>query len=460
MYESYQLEQLSQFIYANQPTYQNFTQTSQLVDSWTVPPNNIGLLKQRYQTRSLLPYLSAQVQSEALFYLQNNPQISQYVNNSQTYLFDRALQNWNTPAINNWYSGWFDRFEVTYAAAVEPVVESLEEILNILPQFEDYLELRNEVISLFPVINNDPIVTEFSNLTDQVLSDPAISAAINSYYQQYISDVNELLSSTNYDAELERFYERVNGLLKGNATYQALEQGQYQAVLALDNYQQQLSRIVASGYSQFGANYSPYLDQNVLNLLPQSNQQTASWISTAASFYELYNQFWYAFYTSPSYENLAASTQVALDREIQAIQPGIEFAQTNYTRQVNSIPLIRDLRTLEIEVGNYIREQYPALDQRLEQMEEIASDLLGQTVMDVNDDGFTTFASLQSAPQVNEVEGSDDLLQATNLTLGISSHEPFVSLVDIVGDVISGDMGPTPILDNTNTFLVDALLPA
>ena len=91
------------------------------------------------------------------------------------------------------------------------------------------------------------------------------------YYQQFTTEVDQLLLNSSYKTEVERAYQRLNGLVESDPTYRLLRDTQFLTVLTLDELQRRIHDAVANCHATLGQFCNPYTDPQVLSLLPGFN---------------------------------------------------------------------------------------------------------------------------------------------------------------------------------------------
>ncbi len=183
---------------------------------------------------------------------------------------------------------------------------------------------------------------------------------------------------------MERYYERVNGLIQNDPAYQILTFLYEQHVFQLQNYQLNVAVKVQECLNLFGNACNAYEYEPVKSLINYEN--VSGIIKSIAELSELYNLFWYQFYTGESYRDLELKSKAALEETLQDVLTKVETAREKYHQQLNAFPKIRSLRNDMKSMVNELRSvsfqksngnsfSQLSLGQMLDRMADLASEL-------------------------------------------------------------------------------------
>ncbi len=375
LYHSYQLIFNSNTVSTTRPSYPSLSNLSWEIASWTSPPNDIQTLRDRFNKRLLLTYYNALLGYETQYYFWFNPDQADYMLYTKSNIDQIIQKDWGTADVTTWGADWDNRFQSKHenSETFTSVQEEMEELLDDFPAFEEYLRLNNDVVNLIPDFEEYASVKQTQDKLNEVLSDPDTSQSISYYHNSYKDQVSALLETTDVKAEMERFYEQINGLLNEDITYQLLKFTQYLQILSLEDYRKKVHDLVYNCQLIYGTWCDPYSNADIFNLI--YSQDTYDLIYYSAQFYEMYNHFWYTFYNSTQYLNLEADASEKIQTALNPVLPELTAIQEQYSNNVNSIPKIKAYRDAQINMMRDLRSKSSELDQNLTRMAQLAEDL-------------------------------------------------------------------------------------
>jgi uncharacterized protein (TIGR03437 family) len=374
MFYSFQVESFLDDLYASRPSYPRLRSLAQEIASWTLPPDSEYTLEQRYRKRLEYAALTQQLLYEAAQYFAATPQMAALFRDYFARINQIISQSADSAEIRQWSADWNTRWQNSFRSNSEytRLEQSLNQILTDYPDFKDYLRLRNEVVAQLPGFSNYPELAEVGKKTTDVLNSPSASRAVNEHYSEYTDQVGALLNSTSFKAEIERYYERLNGLINSDSRYYALKTSEYLVIASLRDFQKRVRDEVYNCYAANGNACNPYTNPRVVALY---NQNAVQLIRTAGSFYEIQNRFWHDFYNSSAYLNMESETLRRVQDTLQPVLSSLNSARSQFNERVNDLQEIRELRAAQSAFVAAARRNSPDLDQRLNRMEALAEQL-------------------------------------------------------------------------------------
>jgi hypothetical protein len=387
MYWSYEYNTTLETIRTGRPSYPALQSLAQEIASWSTPPTDTTTLRTRYAQRLALPYLQAQVELETAAFLLANPTLASQLKLVQDFLALRLSLSWQQPAAMVWYAGWQKHWLEYYFSSAAAVQEhqDFQQLLNAYPAFQEYTQLNNEVIDLLPSFNDFVAVQNVATLSTQVQTSPDVARGIATAYNQYKVQIETILTGSTIAAELETYYERLNGLVENDTTYQQLKTIEALAVVRIREQQLRIHDAVLQCYRSKGFTCDPYSDPAIFAQL-YGNDNFAL-ISGLGAFYEVYNRFWYAVYATPEYKALETDTSAKVKSALNAVSPQLQSAKQTFKSDVNAIPLVSQLNQARNDLISTIRsntaqisslpisDPSPELRKRLDRMAQLASQL-------------------------------------------------------------------------------------
>ena len=341
-YLSYELNSLLQQIVTTRPSYPVAIALAQQITSYTIPPDDNAILEGRYSQRLALAALTAQVDFEARFLLAADPVVAGQLADLAFRQMDHVQQIFASPHIVGYVNDWSTRFQSGFlnSPGFANLRLELEQIFLDFPAFREFLQLNVEVVNLLPLFNDHPALQQVSSLVTSLNADPTVAQTFAGFYQQFTTEVDQLLLNSSYKAEVERAYERLNGLVESDSTYRLLRDTQFLTVLTLDELQRRIHDAVANCHATLGQFCNPYTIPQVLSLLPGFNADHFNLLLAVGQFYELYNRFLYAFSRSEAF--LAAQTEslARVQASLAAVLPNLMAAQERLVLNLNSIPQV------------------------------------------------------------------------------------------------------------------------
>ncbi len=257
------------------------------------------------------PLLQAQLDDEEQAFLAANPAIAQQLDALTQSVAQRFEQISQSPDELIWQANWHRRWQIAYFASALGLSETqlIQQFQKDYPNFAEYQQLRREVTTLLPSLNENPVVKTFANVSDAVLADTTVNASIRQAYTRYTGEVTTALDGSTVPDIIETFSANLIALLNANAGYRALRTEE-QSVQQLEAYQQSVHDAVARCYQRDAKGCKPERDPAVVALI--NGSQTQPLINKVGAFYEHTNQFWYAFYNGDDYLALENDTKAKL----------------------------------------------------------------------------------------------------------------------------------------------------
>jgi hypothetical protein len=177
-----------------------------------------------------------------------------------------------------------------------------------------------------------------------------------------------LLAQTAYQAELERYLDRLNGLLAADAEYVAIRDTEALALSVIDQLTRQLHDAVAQCVAQLGAGCDPEAFPQVAALLPRNSTAAQQIIVAVGTFYELYNRFLHRFSRSAAFQALQGESTASLETTLAPVRPAVSAAAERLALKVDRIPQVRLARVAVATAGRSLRASSPDLDAGLVRM--------------------------------------------------------------------------------------------
>lgn len=377
---SYELDALLQQIVTTRPSYRRAAALAQTIASYTTPPNDNATLEARYSQRLELAALNAQVDAETRAWLAANPTVGRQLAEIAAQQASRVQQLVASPTARAYDSDWSRRYQEAFvnSSGFRSLSRELEQIFTDFPAFQEYLQLNREVVELLPSLANHPRVVAVSQMVAEVNASPTVARAFAEAYEEFTDDVDEELDDTTYKAEVERAYERLNGLIEADPNYKLLRETQFLAVLRSQELQKRIHDAVANCAATLDQYCDPYRNPQVLALLPAYNQGNFNLLLTVGQFYEVYNQFMYEFSRSPAYLDLQRESQERVEASLAPVRSELAAAQQEFMDEVNEIPQVSAAQKAIAELGGILRRDSRELDTRLTRMAALARTLTGQ----------------------------------------------------------------------------------
>ncbi|NTU79738.1 MAG: hypothetical protein HGA45_10110 [Chloroflexales bacterium] len=343
IYWSQELKLAREEIRQAQPSYARVVELSAQIDSWTAPAD-AAAQRERFAIRQEFLRLQARLEQEQAAFLNRNPELKHHLAELENWLSSRVDLLQSDTNFLRWHAEWARRWEREYAVSDQGMTTALmaRELVEDFPTFTRYQQVRRELVDLLPGLDDSPPVQRFTQIKDAVANDTAADEQVRQNYEQYLTQVEQTLGTTEAPVILERFYNLLNGLIKGDATFRRLEQQNQSVIGALEARQRLIHAAVASCFER-DSDCDPYGDREVTDQLYSSEARQL--IADASSFYEQYNSFWYNFYTSQSYLDLENETKAALSAPMSSVQSALTAAKEQYDSDLAAIPQLRRLRT-------------------------------------------------------------------------------------------------------------------
>jgi hypothetical protein len=347
------------------------------IAGWTTPPQDSAILTDRYFTRYLLNYYQAQVQYEALAYLYTYPQEMQLLTNYSNLANQTAVAIFNSPDVINWYNDWNLRYQAAQVASPELNV-MMNELLAAYPSFQTYMDLLLEIRQITTQVGDIPSVQNATNLVIATQNDQDFNNAVAQQYDAYKNRVSELLGQTSFIAQMESYYEQLNGLIVQDPSYQALLLQYQQITQAIQIYQYEMALAVNNCQTLYGTACNAYVDPTVSALMQSGRPSTLA--NEYATFSEAYSFFWYQFYNSEGYKTLEANSQLSIEEAIAQVIPQITAARQEYKQSIEALPQKSTLHTAMLAAYNDLlsvplSDNITTVGTALEQMATLATGL-------------------------------------------------------------------------------------
>ena len=381
LFWSYQLNALYNAFFVQAPSYQTLVALANEVASWTVAATDIPTLKQRYEIRTRLLQTYASVAYETNVNLILNGW-GPWIRDVQTFLALRLQANAQTPEVQAWDTDWTNRWVDGFAGA--PGFTQLSNKMNDLfaqfPLFQEYLDLRNEMVgSVIPSFEQDPVLDNLINQTAALQQNQSAIQPVTQLYNGFTQDVRSLVDASNVNAEIERYYEQLNGLIINTPEFIELVNRANSVLVQLQNYQKTVHDLVLP-YVQNGRPEQVYSDPNIVNFILSS--QTTLLIRATGDLYVLYNLFWYAFFNGSSYAGLERDTESRVAGAAASIEGSILARKQRFNSDIMGITPIRQFFDLRENAVATLRSQSSRLNNGLNRMSEIVAELFNVTSVD------------------------------------------------------------------------------
>ncbi|MFN3334607.1 MAG: hypothetical protein ACK47M_19060 [Caldilinea sp.] len=319
-----------------------------------------------------------------LYYLYVTPGALAWVLDVTQFLGDRLLAAWQRDDATQWFADWQTRWLSAYAAA--PEFATLESAVTALaadfPAFAEYMQLNQQVRDLTTAFDSEPAVQDFAAQTEALFADQAAANQVEAEYNAYLTRMRNALHTVSFDAELERYYEELNGLVLANDLYQMLATVQYGTILLVDDFQRQVHDAVYACLYYLGNQCNPYTYIDVVALY---NQSFVDLMWLAGDFYEAHTLFWWIFYQHDSYTTLEQASLQELSDLTASVAPALEDARSDFKAAVAALPQVADLRANASNLVATLRGRSgvttaataaaASLDQALTRMSELVIEL-------------------------------------------------------------------------------------
>lgn len=368
MYWDYRLRYFTALLYSYFDSYTFITNLSNKIASWK-PSHNKKILKERFLKRLQLNYYNARLKYQVQDYFLKYPDEREAFSLVSNYLIQRFLQKWESHDAIIWANDWEKRFKHTHdnSEGFINVLETFEKFLSDYPALEEYLSLNNDIVNLSKTFEDFPEVEHITKMIMDVLSDDNVAQEIANHYNSYITQVFNVLLSSNVFAEMERYYENLTVLLFSNETYQEFTKTDSQVL----NNLQELQRIIHDYLNECSLDESCINEaQNELN-----KDYVKDYITSVAEFYERYNIFWHHFYNSNEYLALENESIQQVQKELTPIINDLRSAQIEYINKVSNIPQVKALYDAMKDLIVMLRNGSSEFDQKLVRMSELVVEL-------------------------------------------------------------------------------------
>lgn len=374
----------------------SYNQTAALyyeVSSWTTPASDLATLRSRYEKRQQLADAYNNLIKETLTAVLNNATWGSWVLEVNAFLLQRLQENWTISQAVTWNSDWSSRWQNTFAAnsGYSNLVNRYNQITQQYPAFEEYLQLNLEVVERLPAYETDPQTVRVRELTANLLQNTTVAGTVSNSYTSYTTTVKQAVRSTNFSAEVERYFERANQLLANDPTYRDLYSNQYYWVTELTRYHEIMFNEVL-----------PYAQQGRWDLLPYdpeiqyylNRNYTFQVIANVGGFYELNNSYLQSFYASTAFANLEDDSQARIQSALQPVAQSIQNAGARFNNEVTNISQIRTLNTERNSLLAKIRNNSFGIDRRLTDMAKLLEELRSSTAVKERENGPPASLSL------------------------------------------------------------------
>lgn len=379
IYCDYELNQRLADIYITRPAYQTLVDALHEINSWTTPPNDFAMLKERYFKRMQLGYLFAELEYDMKLFFFYNPSVLQELEALNAAVTQRLQQIYGSNVIMSWYADWENRYFSAHYSSPEfaQLTQEYNQLIGDFPAVEKYYKLDNDLNTLIQGLVNDVSVKRVSKLVDKVLINQDVSNEIAQHNNNYIVQINELMNTTNLTAEVERFYEKTNGLVLGNETAQFYRDAYLNNKVLLQDFKKKVHDAVYNCYVQYGNWCNPYENPEVINLYSLYTGDIFNWAHDTGSSYAYYNLFFHNFYKSSDYKDLEAEATARVQDTIDTIRPGIKDLQENYSENIGNIPMIKKTREALNDLIFILCNKSSRLYQTITHMAKLSAELIG-----------------------------------------------------------------------------------
>lgn len=343
LYWAYERTQARDRIRAGLPSYARWSNLADEIARWQSPAADEATQRARYAKRQELQLLEARLEEEEAAFLAANSEVSANLDSLTSWLLDRIDHVQLDPAFVRWQADWDKRWSRAYFASPNGVatVQAAQQINANYPAFQEYQQVRRELVDLLPSLEESPPVRRFAQVKTEVLADQQANQQVRDLYAQHLSRQLAILQGNQIPVLTENFYNQLNGLLNRNQTYRDLQEQEREVIRALEDRQAQIHAAVRACFDR-DPDCDPYSDRVVRELLYSSRAREL--ISQAGAYYEASNRFWYSFYVSQEYLDLENQTKAAMQAPLSAVQPQLQELQREFQQQLRALPHMVRLR--------------------------------------------------------------------------------------------------------------------
>lgn len=343
LYWSHERTQALDRIRVGRPSYARMAALEAEIASWRSPAADEATQRARYATRQEYQLLQSRLDEELAAFFAANPDVAVSLESLNSWLLDRIDQVQLDPAFVRWQADWDRRWYQAYFASPEgaATVQMAQQISADYPVFQEYQQVRRELVDLLPSLNDSPPVKRFANVKAEVLGDVQANSQVRDLYAQHLNRQLAILNGTQIPVLTETFYNQLSGLLNSDPTYLDLQDQEREVIQALRDRQGQIHAAVRACYDR-DPDCDPYGDRAVRELL--YSDRARQLISASGSYYEAFNRFWYSFYAGQDYLDLENQTKADLRAPLSAVQPQIQALQAEFQQGLRALPHMSRLR--------------------------------------------------------------------------------------------------------------------
>lgn len=406
VYYSYWLQGTMQQIYTATATYTSYVgPLLQEMSTWTAT-NNADELQARTYKRMLLSYYTAWMEYEVYVFFYYNPQVYANVELASQWVGSRTAALLRDADVEAWYAGWQQDYAHTFTVTSE-VEAKTEAILADYPTFRQYADLNREIVDLLPTLQDETAVQQATETTLEVLGSEQVRQALGNAVNTYTAEVQNLLGATNFAAEMERYYGRVNSRLGTDADFQAVTAYADQQWQRLLQYEYAVYAAVNNCFARYGNACNPALDPATQSLVGSDDVIDLA-VNLSVALDDL-NAYWYDFYNGGAYHQIETDARARMASTFSQITPQVESAKARFRNAVDNISEIKSHRRTMLELAGTLRSTSVA--------GKTGSTTLGQML--------DQMAALRTALESGNVAGEADPAVPTTMMLYPNYPNPF-----------------------------------
>ena len=355
IYWSYELTAFLNQIRALQPSYQHLLTLYGEISTWTAPPNDNSVLIERYFKRLYFHYLHSALDYETNAYLATDVTAGQWIRQVSQNLVQLVITRLSSDVVNTWYDNWIDRFYQAYLAAIEPLVDELDALFAEYPDYKELIDLTGIVKDDIPNYRQHTDVQTMTADSFALFNNPTATQEVQALYDRYQLLNQTLTGTTQLWVEIERFYERLNGLLINNDAYQLLVNQQYPVFLDFQAYYTLIHNAVANCYFINGVFCDPYSDTVALQLINSSEYQEL--IGLVSVYYTIGDTFTYLFYQTDDYKTLENNMATRVRNTLAPVKDLLDANRKLFVDDFNAIAQIKTFRENQSALLTALRQQ-------------------------------------------------------------------------------------------------------
>ena len=251
----------------------------------------------------------------------------QSINN---WLQKRNQQIFSATGATSWFVDWANRWKKTLQITdgYAELKQDMDQFLVDNPDLPVYFQLQQD----------------FSTKSKELLADTGVAAKVNDYAQQYSSDLQAILNTTDYTKQLTHYNERSKTLLETNPDYVLLQQDSERLTKSHENLMQGIHSAIMNcirrGYGNRCSD--PQFNTFLKSSLPRYSVAANEILINSARLTEKYYQFQFTYSRNPEVRALQEETANKLKVTLEPVLLELQDAQETYVEHVFSIKMIRE----------------------------------------------------------------------------------------------------------------------